>query len=227
MAITVSECGRADIEGVPTMWLDYTVQDLSEGATLRILQYTIVADYNYTILFLDATEDGKWADAFAASAATIDLVFEGEPLSVDTSGLTYYVHETGFSLYMQDGLEALDRDDVVWALYDPYEAFPVITIIREDDTDLAGINQTVDTLTLDEYAALSAQVYDLDDYVLDDYGNLFNVFTKDVNGSAVLYYVTLKKGTDAFWTCNFACLAEDATEYMPQFMLWASTIELP
>lgn len=224
---TVSECERTAIEGVPTLRVCYTVQYQDEA--MDILQYTIVsADKNYSFLFYDATAEHKWRDAFLASAATIDLYFEGETLPVDTSGLTRYQHDTGLALYMPDGMvDAGEIEGFVWFLCDANAGLPVLSVAREDDTVLAAINESMETLTLEEYAAISANAFGLDPYALDDYGNLYNVFTREINGATYFYYVVLKKGTDAFWTCNFACAVADYEQYLPQFMLWAGSIETP
>lgn len=224
---TISECERTAIEGVPTLRVFYTVQYQDEA--MDVLQYTVVsADSNYTFLFYDATAEHRWRDAFLASAATIDLYFAGETLPVDTSGLTRYQHDTGLALYMQDGMvDAGDIEGFVWFLCDPNAGVPALSVAREDDTDLATINESMETLTLEEYAAISANAFGLDPYAPDDYGNLYNVFTREINGATYFYYVVLKKGTDAFWTCNFACAVADYEQYLPQFMVWAASIETP
>lgn len=224
---TVSECERTAIEEAPALRMRYTVQ--YEDLPLDVLQYTVVsADSNYSFLFCDATAEHRWHDAFLASAATIDLYFAGETLPVDTSGLTRYQHNTGLALYMQDGMvDAGEIEGFDWFLCDPNAGVPALSVAREDAADLAVINETMETLTLEEYAAISAEAYGLNPYAPDDYGNLYNVFTREIDGATYFYYVVVKKGTDAFWTCNFACPAADYEQYLPQFMVWAASIETP
>ncbi len=147
---------------------------------------------------------------------------------MDTSGLTRYQHNTGLALYMQDGMvDAGEIEGFDWFLCDPNAGVPALSVAREDAADLAVINETMETLTLEEYAAISAEAYGLNPYAPDDYGNLYNVFTREIDGATYFYYVVVKKGTDAFWTCNFACPAADYEQYLPQFMVWAASIETP
>lgn len=40
------------------------------------------------------------------------------------------------------------------------------------------------------------------------------------------FFVTLRKGKDAFWMINYSCVLEDADEMKPQFEKWDQTVKL-
>lgn len=49
-------------------------------------------------------------------------------------------------------------------------------------------------------------------------------FQNPENGQVNHYFTTVHKGPDAFWTCQFICLAEDAEEFRPQFIAFAKSV---
>lgn len=63
-------------------------------------------------------------------------------------------------------------------------------------------------------------------FTLDSYGNPSTTYPAENDGVEMIYYVTVRKGSDAFWMINFAGLEEEKDIRIPQFELWGSTIEL-
>lgn len=63
-------------------------------------------------------------------------------------------------------------------------------------------------------------------FTTDSYGNPSTTFSAESDGVALVYYVTVRKGSDAFWMINFAGLEEEKDIRYPQFELWGSTIEV-
>ena len=82
-------------------------------------------------------------------------------------------------------------------------------------------------MPLEEYAAICMQDANAAGEVFsDDYGNV--CFTYEVNGeeNQLYYYVTVKRGEDTYWICNFVCETALKDTYEDYFPLWASTIEI-
>ncbi len=80
-------------------------------------------------------------------------------------------------------------------------------------------------MSLEEYAAICAQdIENASEVFTDEYGNV--CFTYDVVNSknALSYYVTVKRGTDSFWICNFVCEQDLKEYYNAYFPHWASLI---
>ena len=60
----------------------------------------------------------------------------------------------------------------------------------------------------------------------DEYGNVYFTYELNSNGTALFYYVTVKRGASSYWTCNFVCPQAQKQENLERFGLWASKIEV-
>ncbi|WP_405322142.1 hypothetical protein [Frisingicoccus sp.] len=63
-------------------------------------------------------------------------------------------------------------------------------------------------------------------FTTDSYGNPSTTYTVEDKKNDLFYYATVRKGSEAFWLINFSCLEEEKDARLPEFELWASTIEV-
>lgn len=207
------------IDGCEAVKIDAT---MSMGeVTYRLLQYVVVTeDHNYIFGFADATEDGAWQESFAATAASIDLLREGETAKADFSKLTPYFFDCGVKLYCQEGMEQEDSEDSDACMHaDVFSFFANV----DQKSDLVAAGFSAD-MTLEEYAAAAAEAYSLPTMNTDRLGNLYCTQTEESEGQKLYYYFTVKEGTDAFSVCYFCCFEEISPMLQRNFSLWSSSI---
>ena len=110
-----------------------------------------------------------------------------------------------------------------------YDSFDVAVYALKENFEVFE-NAGLDNVTLDDYKG----------YVLDANSKYSPKEDNSFDGLTVLryesyieakktnftYFVSLYKGTDAFWIVNFMCLESDRDTYQPLFELWSSTIEV-
>ena len=60
----------------------------------------------------------------------------------------------------------------------------------------------------------------------DSYGNLSTTYEASDDKVDMIYYATVRKGSDAFWMINCSGLLEEQDIRIPQFELWGSTISV-
>lgn len=135
---------------------------------------------------------------------------------------TYSDDAIGFSVEAASGLEAQTV-----AGYDLCYVGDECMIMAVHETFAEAKEIGIDTTdyTVEEYAALLKDVYEMPDgFAPDAAGNLYSVYTSEIDGNTFAYYVTLRKGTDSFYIVNFVCLDEDYEKYAPQFEAWNDSI---
>lgn len=94
----------------------------------------------------------------------------------------------------------------------------------EEQIEAAGYDPD---MPLEEYAAICMQDANAAGEVFtDDYGNVCFTYEVPGNENSLYYYVTVKRGEDTYWICNFVCELELKDTYETYFPLWASTIEV-
>lgn len=215
-SVTVESLEKAEVDGYPALKLTYSME--SGDTKYQFVEYDIVADQTYAIGFADAT-GGDWAEAFAATAATIDFLEPGEFAKPDYSGLTQYDLDCGLSVKMNDGFQVSDVENASGSLESERAAFMAIL----DDYDSLPSSDS-GNLTLEEYATLVQEVYETGDFGMDPLGNLYTTFVNDSGDAALYYYLTVKQSESGFWTCIFFCYSDDQSAYQNRFPLWASSI---
>lgn len=206
-----------EIDGYPGYLLDYTMT--ASEITARYRAYFVTdGTTTYAFMFADATADGAWEDDFAASAATLNMLVEGEEIPVDTTGLEQYDLGCGLSMYAAPGMELLDQEGFVAFLADDNRAIMVI----EDNKAEYGLYG----LSLEDYASLYVDGETITEaFETDPYGNLTNGFVSELDdGSVFVYYVVAKNTADSFWLFQCACPYEMATSCLEDFALWCATI---
>ncbi len=100
-----------------------------------------------------------------------------------------------------------------------------VMVLREDFNLVEGLED----LTLAEYGDLVIESNGLEDISeLMEYEGIicFDYEADNEEGNETYYYFsTVFKSGDAFWTVQFISLAEDADEYLIDFVEWAKTVE--
>ena len=141
-------------------------------------------------------------------------------------GLTLYEPSCGVTLYMRDGF----KEDTVDGFAFFYETNDCAVNCQEETfEDLESVGYNGD-MTIEEYAQTIRDLYEeaKDSEVLtDDYGNVYIVYTQDVDGMNFTYYDFFKKGSTSFWATNFMCITDDKDSFEEDFHLWASSITVP
>ena len=139
-------------------------------------------------------------------------------------GLELYENAAGISIYMSDDYEATEVEGIL-ACYQGENG----SVRMEEETfeTLSTLGYNGSEMTEEEYAALIQQAYSLEGSPMtDEYGNVYIAYNMEVQEMDVSYFAFFKKGETAFWTTTFMCFASEAETYLPQFQLWASSIQI-
>ena len=147
---------------------------------------------------------GGCGAASAEPEETYELVevvpMEGEPLSVDTTGMKEYTMECGLHFFGPNGLKEEKTEAMAGYMKSGYH---IVMVIREDK------NGTVlENATAEEYGEMLSGSNGLTPFQYDRYGNLATTYTapSDEPGNEdFFYYVTVKEGADCFWLIQFVC----------------------
>lgn len=143
---------------------------------------------------------------------------DGEPLSVDTSGMKEYTMNCGLTFFGPSGLKEEKTEAMAGYMKSGYH---LVMVIREDK---AGT--VLENATAEEYAAMLSGSNGLDPFITDRYGNLATSYTAEGYEEAsedFYYYVTVKESTDCFWLIQIVCpisLSEMSADEMAQ---WSAT----
>lgn len=139
-------------------------------------------------------------------------------------GLVLYESSSGISLYMEEGFTE-----------DSLEGF--VCYFERDDCAMNCQEETFEELqnagyssdmSLEEYAGLIAELYQTGtEAITDEYGNVYIVYSQDIDGANFTYYDFFDKGSSSFWSTNFMCLTDEKTSFEDNFKLWASSIRVP
>ena len=135
-----------------------------------------------------------------------------EPVAYDTGA--------GLVITMDAGMEEFEVEGMTKAYVDNKVLF---TCVKETNDELAAVG--FENISLEEYAELSQLAYGLETpYAADANGNLVTTYNADVDGQSWFYYVTLREGTDGFWTITLACADSDKAVYADKFATWNASI---
>jgi len=140
------------------------------------------------------------------------------------SGVTTYDTGKGLPIAMARGLQPQDSQDFD-ILYAGADCAMAATIDGFDQLASAGYEPT--TMTLTEYADVLRSLNGMDEtFTADAEGFPCASYQSTVDGTDYFYYMTLRKGTDAFWIVTFFCLASVKDTYLGQFKSWSSSIKI-
>lgn len=205
-----------EIDGYPGCMLDYTMT--ASGITARYRAYFVTdGQITYAIMFADATSDGAWADEFAASAATINMLAADEVIPVDTTGLERYDLDCGLSMYAMPGLESFEDEELA-AYLENQDAAVMIYEYNKSEYGLYG-------LSLDDFVSLLVDGEVITGFEKDPYGNLAaGYMDQGADGNQYFYYSVGFNTADSFWLVDCACNADQAAVYVEAFAQWCATI---
>ena len=215
-APTLNAMEATEIDGYPAFMLDYNMT--ASDITARYLTYSI-CDGASTVAFVfaDASADGKWGEAFAAAAGTINLLTEGEFVPADTTGLELYDLPCGLSMYAAPGLESLQIEGFAAVLADETTTIMVI----EDSKAEYGLYG----LTVEDYATFYVDGELITGFQTDACGNVAASFlSQGDDGMTYFYYAVAKNTADSFFFIQCACPQDSAMAMAGEFAQWCATI---
>lgn len=216
LAPTLNALQSTEIDGYPACMIDYTMT--ASGITARYVTYYI-SDGASTVAFIfaDATAEGKWLDAYAAAAASINLLNEGEFVPADTTGLELYDLGCGISMYAAPGLETLEVDGFAAVLAN--ESCTIMVI--QDNKAEYGLYG----LTVEDYASLYVDGEVITGFQTDACGNTAASFlSQGDDGLTYFYYAVAKNTADNFYLIQCACAQDAAMAMAGEFAQWCATI---
>ena len=186
-----------EIDGYPACLVDYNV--LSSDLTAHYSNYYVTDGISTLVFtFTDASADGKWSEAFAASAASINLLTEGEIVPADTTGLELYDLGCGVSMYAVPGLEALEIEGYAAVLAG--ESCTIMVI--QDSKEEYGLYG----LTVEDYASFYVDGETITGFETDACGNTATGFlSQGDDGVTYFYYGVAKNTADNFYFIQLAC----------------------
>lgn len=85
-----------------------------------------------------------------------------------------------------------------------------------------------DVKTVDDYADLFAEIYELEDCTRTtlENGTVCLTYTMDYENTTYYYCDALTESSDAFWITEFYCKASAQDKYAPLFLQWANSIRI-
>lgn len=140
------------------------------------------------------------------------------------AGLTLYKAKSGVSFYMKDGYKEGELEGYA-CYYEGTDSALSFSTESFETLENAGIKSDV---SLKEYAELVKSANNVESEVLtDEYGNVYIIYEKTIDGNDFTYYAFFGRGSKAYWTCNFFCLSSAKASFDKDFRLWASSLQLP
>lgn len=166
---------------------------------------------------------GGCGAASAEPEETYELVevvpMEGEPLSVDTTGMKDYTMDCGLHFFGPNGLKEEKTEAMAGYMKSGYH---IVMVIREDK---AGT--VLENATAEEYGEMLAGTNGLTPFRYDRYGNLATTYTapSDEKGNEdFFYYVTVKEGESCFWLIQIVCPVSLSLDGgADELALWSAT----
>lgn len=157
--------------------------------------------------------------------AEVSEAVESETVEADPyDGLKLYQSQSGVSLYMSEGYTEMQLEGVACSFEGNNSAMSFTTETFET-FEAVGISTDI---SLEEYANLVIQANGMSGEPLtDEYGNVYIIYSQNIEGSDITYYAFFGRGSDAYWTCNFMCETAETASYEENFKLWASSLQFP
>lgn len=204
-----------EIDGYPAYLVDYNV--LSPDLTAHYSNYYVTDGIRTLVFtFTDTTADGAWADEFAATVASINLLTEGEFAPADTTGLELYDLGCGVSMYAEPGLEALEIEGYAAVLAG--ESCTIMVI--QDNKEEYGLYG----LTVEDYVSFYVDGETITGFETDGYGNTATAFlSQGDDGVTYFYYGVAKNTADNFYFIQLACDQNAAIAMAGEFAEWCAT----
>ena len=146
-------------------------------------------------------------------------------VSCGDDGLIEYTDDSGITVRLPEGYSKFNMDGFTYALFNDDTFF---FAMRESFADLYDKHKLSSDASLAEYAQLVANGNGIQTrIILNSKDDLYFVYgTKSEDGTEHFFYATVKRGSDAFWLCQFACPIDKQEEMSEQFDLWADKIKV-
>lgn len=135
-----------------------------------------------------------------------------------------YSTADGFSVTMHEGMEYFTAEgfDAAWSDEDC-----MVCVLREGFDEYEDCGLDLASMSLEEYADLTAGLNGLEPFTADEFGNRFTTYSGTADGEDYFYHAVVYKGSDSFWLVTFACRDDLREDYAQRFTLWSSTVTLP
>lgn len=131
-----------------------------------------------------------------------------------------YDSQTGISIKLP---EEFTEKNHMMATYWLQSEKTMFFAIKEDFLSLSLIS-IYPTSSLRDYAEAVIHQNMLAATVKEKDGEIYFTYNASSSGKTFYYHASVKKGTDGFWLCQFACLDSDKQDYESKFFEWATTI---
>ena len=163
------------------------------------------------VFLLIGTIAGRLTGNWIGGALFADDPADAEPKIFSAQGMQITLNED----FSEESYENFT------ACYSSREA--AVFTLKEPFTLMAGLED----YTLEQYGQLVLQSNGMTDFELQTVdGILYFEYEVDNEEDKTTYYYfsTVHKAVDAFWLVQFAVDADDAEEYIPQFIEWAKSV---
>lgn len=130
--------------------------------------------------------------------------------------------ETDLSVTLTDDFSKQELENITYY----YISEKAIAMMLKEDFSVFEAAEISTDITLEQYAQLITDNNGLTGTAIgtDSRGNVSFTYTNTADGQEFFYYATVKKGTNAYWLCQFACRTADAEAYKPLFAEWGASI---
>ncbi|MBQ2288493.1 MAG: hypothetical protein II251_07285 [Lachnospiraceae bacterium] len=154
-----------------------------------------------------------------AETETETVVETVDPL--DASALVAFDTGKGLTIKMSSEMEEEKSGD--YSVYYFAENL-MVSVKKVTFEELIEEGTADEKTTIEEYIQMVENANENVSFTKDSYGNFSTTYSAADDKYEMIYYVTVRKGSDAFWLINFAGLEEEKDIRIPQFELWGSTI---
>lgn len=146
-------------------------------------------------------------------------------VSCGNDGLTEYTDDAGITVRLPEGFVEFEQKGFTYSLYKDDVFF---FSMREAFSDLEEKYELREDASLVEYAQLVAVGNGIDtQLVVESKDKVYFAYsTKSAEGTEHYFYATFKKGSDAFWLCQFACPADKYETMKENFDKWSDKIKV-
>lgn len=135
-------------------------------------------------------------------------------------GSSLYEFDSGISITLPSGFYEKSHISMTYYL----ESSDALFLAIKEDFSTLGTVYIDGSSSVDDYAEVVIYQNSLSSEVQHLSGLTCFTYTKSVSGKSFFYLAVVKKGTDAFWLCQFVCEDSDKDEYQPKFLTWGQTI---
>ena len=142
---------------------------------------------------------------------------------LDETALVLFDTGKGLTIKMSSEMEEnKSGDHTVYYFSD--NCMVSVKMIAFEELEEAGTGNAKSTI--EDYIGMVEESNENIAFTKDSYGNSCTMYSVEGDDMNLAYYVTVRKGSEAFWMINFSCYEEEKAMRYEQFELWGSTIEV-